>query len=317
MRKAPLLLALVAAVAAASAADARSAGGHASRSAAACDRSCLDGLVDRYFDAMVARAPADAPWAPVVRYSENSVPMMIGDGVWATITARSKSALRAADPATGEVAWLGEIEEHGQPGFMALRLKVQGGRIAEAEAVVRRKGGPAQYGDPTQYAHDPSFSEAVRTGRKLSRTRLVAAADGYFDALVGKAGAHAAFDPACARQDNGVATTSGDTAEGGVQGCAAQVKAGIFKPISRVRGRRFPIVDEARGVVIAAGFLDLPARDDKPDPAKGLAWAATYPYSLGFIAAFKIEGRGVRRIDSISNAQPYLMPSPWGGDGWR
>ena len=262
MRKTPLLLTLIAAVAAAGAADAKSrTPAHAAAKAPACDRACLDGLVDSYLDAMIARTPAAPAWAPVVRYSENSVSMMIGDGVWATITARSPAALRAADPKTGQVVWMGEIEEHGQPGFLALRLKVEGRRIAEAEALLRRKGGPPQYGDPTQYAHDPSFAATVPAKAKLSRDKLVAVANGYLDGLQGKTGAR--FAPGCARQDNGVATTSGDTADGGVQGCAAQFKAGVFKPIRRVRDRRFPIVDEARGVVIAAGFLDLPAHADK------------------------------------------------------
>ena len=318
MRKAPLLFALIAAVAAAGAADAKSSktGTHAAAKVSDCDRACLDGMVDSYLEAMIARAPATPAWAAVVRYSENSVSMMIGDGVWATITARSPTALRAADPRTGQVVWMGEIEEHGQPGFLALRLKVEGRKITEAEALVRRKNGPPQYGDPTQYSHDPSFGAAVPAKAKLSRDKLVAVANGYLDGLQGKAGAQ--FAPGCARQDNGVASTTGDTADGGVPGCAAQFKAGVFKPISRVRDRRFPIVDEARGVVIAAGFLDLPAHADKPDPAKGgLAWATTYPYSIDFIAAFKVQTSGVYRIESISGALPYLMPSPWGGAAGR
>ena len=279
--------------------------------ASGCARDCLDALADRFLDAMVARAPAGLPWAGTVRYSENSVPMMIGDGVWATLTDHSKSPLRATDPSTGEVVWIGDVGEHGQPGFLALRLRIVGGKIADAEAVIRRKGGPAQYGDPEHYTHDPAFGSAGGGG--LSRARLVAVVDGYFDAVQGKPGARPQIAAGCARLDNGVPTTSGDTADGGVTGCAAQLKAGVFKPIVRVRARRFPVVDEVRGVVVAAGFFDLPATSPKPPAGKGLAWAADYPYSLGFIAAFKIRDGGVYRVDTISNAQPYLMPSPWGG----
>ena len=276
-----------------------------------CDRACLDGVADRYIAAMEARAPDGLPWARTVRYSENNVSMAIGDGVWATITDHSKTALRAADPATGQVVWMGEIADHGQPGFMALRLKIQAGRIAEAEAVLRRKGGQPQYGDPQAYAHDPAF--AVKASAPLARRALTAAVDGYFDALQGQRGAAVKFAPGCERQDNGVATTSGATADGGVPGCAAQIRDGVFKPIERVRARRYPVVDAARGVVIAAGLYDLPAADAKPEPGKGLAWAADYPYSIAFISAFKIDKGGVWRVDTISNAEPYLMPSPWAG----
>jgi hypothetical protein len=277
--------------------------------ASACDRVCLDGLADRYLDAMVAKTPAALPWAATVRFSENSVPMAIGDGLWGSSTAHSATALRAADPASGRVAWMGVVEEHGQPAFLALRLKVMGGKIAEVESVVRRKGGPPQYSDPAQYAHDPAFAEA--SADKPALAALKALANGYFDALENKAGARPRLAADCERLDNGVATTKGATAEGGVQGCAAQFSARVFEPVSRVRERRYPVVDTARGVVIAAGFLDLPAHADESKTGKSLAWAATYPYSVGYMAAFKVQNGRIRRIDSISAALPYGMPSPW------
>ena len=64
-------------------------------------------------------------------------------------------------------------------------------------------------------------------------------------------------------------------------------------------------------MIIATGFLDLPAHADKPEAGKGLAWAATYPYSIGFMTAFKSDDHRIWRIDSISAALPYRMPSPW------
>ena len=275
--------------------------------APACDRACLDGFADEVLDAMAARAPERLPWARIVRYSENSVSMAIGDGAWATITAHGSAALRAADPAAGQVVWMGEIAEHGQPGFMALRLRIEDGRIAEAEAVVRRKGGPPQYGDPEGYRPDPAFAAA--SARRQAPKAMVAAVDSWFDAAQGKRGV-AKIAAGCERQDNGVASSSGATADGGVQGCAAQISAGVFKPIEKVRGRRY-IVDAARGVVVAAGFYDLPSAAPKPAPGKAFRWAEDFPYSLGFISAFKLKDGAVWRVDTISNAQPYLMPSPW------
>ncbi len=277
--------------------------------APSCDRACLDGMADKVLAAMAERAPEHLPFARVVRYSENNVSIDIGDGAWATITAHGAAAVRAADPATGQVVWMGEIAEHGQPGFMALRLKVESGRIAEIEAVIRRKGGPPQYGDPEAYRPDPAFA-AAPAGREAPKA-MVAAVDGWFDAVQGKRGA-AKIAAGCERQDNGLASSSGATADGGVQGCAAQIRAGVFKPIETVRARRY-LVDAARGVVVAAGFYDLPSATPKPAAAKGFSWAEDFPYSLAFISAFKLKDGGVWRIDTISNAQPYLMPSPWGG----
>ncbi|HEY5409878.1 MAG TPA: hypothetical protein VIJ94_04035 [Caulobacteraceae bacterium] len=310
----PLLLALALALAASGPAAAKAARPAPRRGrAAACDRACLDSMVDRYIDAMIARTPGALPWANRVRYSENNVSMMIGDGLWATITSRTTTPLRAADPASGQAVWMGEIADHGQPGFMALRLEIEGGKIAEAEAVLRRKGGPPQYGDPDAYAHDPAFAASAKVAKPLAAKALIGIVDGWFDAVQGRRGAAPRIAPGCERQDNGVATSSGPTAEGGVQGCAAQIRAGLFKPIERVRARRYPVVDTARGVVVASGFFDLPGAEPKPDPARGLPWAADYPFSVAFISAFKIDKGGVWRVDTISNAEPYLMPSPWGG----
>jgi len=314
-RHGALLIALLALAAAGPALAKPAKPARAPAKAASCDQACLDGLVDRYLDAMVARAPGTVPWAPVNHYSENNVSMTVGDGIWATVTAHSATALRASDPASGQVVWMGEIAEHGQPGFLALRLKVQDHKVAEAEAVIRRKGGLPQYGDPEAYTHDPAFAPSARAAKPLAAAKaLIGVVDGYFDVVQGKAGAKPRFAAGCARLDNGVASSSGATADGGVAGCAAQIKAGVFKPIETVRGRRYPIVDAARGVVIAAGFFDLPGVMPKPEAGKGLAWAADYPYSIGFISAFKIKDGGVWRVDTISNAQPYLMPSPWSGE---
>ena len=237
-------------------------------------------------------------------YSENRVPLAIGDGTWGTVTARSKTALEVADPKNQQVAWIGEVEEHGQPAFFALRLKAVNGRIAGLEATIRRSGGPPEYSDPKGWTPDPAFAETEKT--RLSRQQLIAVVNGYMDAMQGKA-AGAKFAPDCGRKVNGVVTTKGKTATGGVEGCAAQIKAGVFKPIAKVRERRFVVVDEAKGIVVASGFEDYPELEDvyagRPAPAK-------YPYSLGFLAAFKIRDGGVYCVEEISTALPYLMPAP-------
>ena len=102
---------------------------------AGCDRACLTALADRYVDALAAQKPADLPWASVVRASENNVPITVGDGIWATASAHSQAALKAADPTTGQAVWMGEVEEHGQPAFLAVRLRVEDGKIYRIEAI--------------------------------------------------------------------------------------------------------------------------------------------------------------------------------------
>jgi hypothetical protein len=190
----------------------------------ACDSACLERLTDAYLDAMVAKAPARLPWARVVGYSENGVHMMVGDALWGTITAHAAPVLRASDPVTGEAAWLGVVQEHGQPAFLALRLKAVDGEISEVETIVRRKGGPAPFGDPSAWAAGPAFARPASTARK---------------ALLAAAGRWA---PGCVRIDNGV-------------------RAPACAPTGKVRAQRAPLVDTARGLVLSTGFVDYPARD--------------------------------------------------------
>jgi hypothetical protein len=281
------------------------AAGSSARAAERCGDACLKGLAERYMDALVARTPDTLPWAPTVAYSENRVPMQVGDGTWGTVTARSKTALEVADAANGQAAWIGEVEEHGQPAFFALRLKAVNGRIAAVEATIRRSGGPPEYSDPTAWTPDPAFGE--REKKPLARQQLIAVVNGYMDAMQGSAKAPPRFAPDCGRKVNGVVTTKGAGATGGVEGCAAQVRAGVFKPIEQVRDRRIVVVDEARGIVVASGFEDYPELQDvyggRPAPTK-------YPYSLGFLAAFKIRDGGIYCVDEVSTALPYLMPAP-------
>jgi hypothetical protein len=303
-RPRPLLVALIALAAA----------GPALAKAPSCAQACLLDAAHRYLDAMVAHTPDAPPWAGRVRYSENGVPMMIGDALWGSITARSQPAIEAADPETGQVAWIGSVEEHGQPGFLALRMKVSGGRIADVETVARRRGGPPEYGDPAANAHDPSFAEAEPKARRLSRGRLASLVDGYFASLQPDDGRpRARFAPGCARRDNGVLTTdAGPNATGGVAGCEAQIRAGVFKAVGKVRLRGAPVIDQAKGVVVATGFIDYPDRAESYAGADGRARPAParYPFSLAFIAAFKIRGGAIWRIETVEDAVPYLMPEP-------
>ena len=252
----PLLLALALSLGAAGAAQ------------AACDSACLERLTDAYLDAMVAKTPQALPWAKVVGYSENGVHMMVGDALWATTTAHGAPVLRASDPASGEAAWLGVVEEHGQPAFLALRLKAVDGRISEVETIVRRKGGPAPFGDPVAWAADPASAAPA----KMSRKALLVA--------------RGRFAPGCVRVDNGV-------------------RAPACAPTGKVRAQRAPLADAARGIVVATGFFDYPARD--------LSGPTKYPESQGYIAAFKVRDGRIVRVESVLTDLPYLMPPPFGG----
>lgn len=278
-----------------------------------CDRDCLIAAADEYMTALVAHDPSRVHWAKSVRYTENSVALMVGDGVWATVNAKSANPQYVTDPSTGNVAWYGAVEEHGEAAYYAMRLKVEDGKTSQVEVVIQRKGGSGPFGDPSNYTHDPAFSEILPREQRVARSTLIALVDGYFSTLQRNDGTlHTKFDPDCARQENGMTTTNGTFATT-AQGCEAQFKLGTFRYDDAVRARRYTIVDEERGVVVATGYIDHPARIETYQTTDGKTQHSPfkYPNSLQLMEMFKIRGGRLYRIEAVFTLVPYDTTSEW------
>ena len=71
------------------------------KSAASCDRACLEGFVNQYLDAMVARNPYSLPLAPKVKFTENEQVIPLGEGIWGTASGLGTYKLYVADPQGG------------------------------------------------------------------------------------------------------------------------------------------------------------------------------------------------------------------------
>src|SRR3954467_9775791 len=121
-----------------------SSAGATAHAAESCNRACLESYVDRYLDAVVADQPASVPLAPGVRFTEDGVQLVIGDGLWNTMRAKGPYRLFVTDVPAGQVTFFGSIEEdhrdpnQGTPALIALRLKVKRQQITEIEQIVIR-----------------------------------------------------------------------------------------------------------------------------------------------------------------------------------
>jgi hypothetical protein len=265
-----------------------------------CERECLIKFADQYMEALVKRDPAGVPWAKDVRFTENSVPMMIGDGLWGSVRKKSSRPMYVTDPATGNVVWLGLVEEHDAPAFYAMRLKVQGGLISEVETVLARKGNPGAFGDPSQFQVDSSFDEMPATPQRLSRKRLQSLADGYFASQLRNEQVRSTSQPATSQphESQGSKGQGSDSQrrENGQQSLRVSV------PPERIRARRFPVIDEQRGVIVAQAFADFPADKETAPP---------YPRSREALEILQVRDGKIERVEAISVFQPYGMPSPW------
>ena len=284
--------------------------------AVACDHACLLGFLDRYMDALAHKDPARAPFAKDVMFTENNVAMPVGEGLWGSISDASSDALKVADPSTGEAAWFGLVREHGQPAYYAMRLRVSGGRIRDVETVVHRPTGiPAPFGDPAQYTHDPAFAETEQASDRRPRERLRAVADSYFNTVELNDGVvFAPFDTDCQRTENGISTTRGGAGAASIaQGCEAQFKLGIYRINKRVRERRYPLIDEERGVVVATGLFDHANAFDtyQTTDGKTMKTVLKWPNSITLMEAFKIKDGKIHRVEAIFTYVPYFMHNPW------
>jgi hypothetical protein len=277
-----------------------------------CDEACLTGLVRDYMAALAKRDGANLPWADHVRYADNGVPLQINDGIWATATAHGATPLIVADAKGGKAIWMGSLDDHGQPGYLALELTARQGRIVAVETLMRRKQGRPPFSEPLEYKRDPAFTAAAIKGKETPRAVKFGLVQAYFDAQAGK-GRAPAFGKNCVLIENGVTMTGNLPAAKGEAGdCASSFARGLFGEFEAV-GRRIVAYDDARGLVIATGRRDLPAEKMEFTAADGKTYRAeaSYPRSYGFTTAFKIEGGVIERVETIATELPYLMPPPW------
>ena len=96
-------------------------------------------------------------------------------------------------------------------------------------------------------------------------------------------------------------------------GCEAQLAIGVYKPVERIRGRRYSIVDEERGLVVAVSLVDHAVRyvDYQTTDGQSLSVEVEYPNTRGNLEVFKIRDGAIARIEGVSAFLPYYMPSVW------
>ena len=144
-----------------------------------CDRACLTNMLDRYVDALVARAPAQLPLATTVRFTENGQRLALGDGLWNTVSGKGRYRLDMTDVEAGQAILMGTVREADTPTIFVLRLGVvRQQRIADIETLVIRNQSAAEsldkIGTPRQ-----TWSASVPESERHSRDGLVHIANMY------------------------------------------------------------------------------------------------------------------------------------------
>jgi hypothetical protein len=103
-----------------------------------CDRQCLADFITTYLDAMIAHDPERLHVSSRLRFTEDTVEMKLGEGLWKTITALRPYRQDFLDVREGVAGTHTVVEESGKPVLLALRLKVFGLALFEVETMAVR-----------------------------------------------------------------------------------------------------------------------------------------------------------------------------------
>jgi hypothetical protein len=308
---------------------------HASQAALAaeaCDRACLEGFVDRYFDAVIDNNPAALPLAGDVKFTEDGQRLVIGDGLWNTMKAKGNYRLFVTDVSAGQVAFIGTIhEDHRDPAqstlaLIAVRLKVEDQSITQIEQIVVRNENSAKTVDAM--AVRPGLLATVPEAERMSREDLIKVSNMYFTGMQQNDGrGEYPFADDCDRIENGGRATNNPTPAGetrpdpktatgysGQWSCKEQFQSGLIHFVHRIRDRRFVAVDEERGITFAFGFFDHPGGETRnfelPDGRKVTA-GPVQPWTWQIAEIFKVQDGKIHEIEAILQRVPYGLLSGW------
>jgi hypothetical protein len=274
-----------------------------------CGKTCLEQIGTAYRTAYLAHDPKRAPFAARVRFTENNVEMRLPDGTWDTVTREIGPALTLSDPVTGNVGIYTTIMQKDIPGFLAIRLKVVGGKITEAEQVISTKRNlsapPTPIGPVEGFTHDPDLAQPVAAADRMSRADLIRIANGYFETLENNNGEirTARFSPTATRFENGMKFPEIEKG----------FRSGRYRFNERVRDRDFFLVDEARGIVMSRGFIDHKGVLDEYKLTDGTPQKSIFrePQTWGLLEMFKIKRGEITGIEATFIQTAYYMRSPW------
>ncbi len=310
----------------------------------ACDRACLNGFVDQYLDAVVAHDPSRLPMTRLVKFTENGQKLELGDGFWRTATGKGTYKFYVDDPQAGQVGFEGTMQEAGQAVIVAVRLKIQNQKISEIETIVARgafaQGGAAnleKLGSPRA-----AFSEEIPPGERATRLELIKTANKYFSGMQQDDGKHdySFFADDCDRLENGMKTTNnmnpmpGLTAAGTPRpapspkydpalkptiysagwSCHDQFQSGLLHFVSLIRDRRYPVVDQERGIVFSFVFFDHQAgntRNFETPDGRAVSAGPTTPFTWEIAEIFKVRKNQLHEIEAVLNQGTYGQGSGW------
>lgn len=298
-----------------------------------CDRQCLVDLMQKYVGSLANHNPTDLPFAENVKFTENSDKgvdfLEVGKGLWENATGGpTEFQIYAADPETQSVACLVVMKEKDKDIMLGARIKLDNGKIIEAEHLVIRGGamGGQSFSEmPTLKKARPGFAEDIPKAEQMTREDLIRIGLAYYDALTSEDGTRAPFAKECERRENGMTTAGGTPPKaapdapmpmGGFGGipmdCEGQLSAGVFSYITEIKPRMV-VSDVQKGISIGFsmfrhdGTKRLPV-DAEPGTDNKTQWGT---FNLAALHIYKIRNGKLYEIEAPGAMLPYDIKSGW------
>ncbi len=304
------------------------AGCTAQQAETSCDRDCLIKLTDDYVAALANHDPNAVPLAADARFVENVTRMNVGEGLWSTATGGATAfSLHVPDAENQTAGWLGMIENKGEPAMVAIRLKLEDGKIVEAEHLVTTIR-PEQM-ERVQTLRAGLLTE-IPVASRMPHDDLISIGASYYDALDDNDGTKTPFAADCERHENGMITAGPGPRVGAgpnnagaapiARDCAGQLSSNVMAYITKIDNRRVFAADPQTGLVMGLSHFRHPM-DFEPYPVKALDGSTIMygkdrfpfePFDLPAAHVYKVGADGkVHEIEAMGFQTALNAPTGW------
>jgi hypothetical protein len=298
------------------------------------DRQGLVDLMQKYVGALANHNTKDLPFAEKVKFTENSDKgidfLEVGKGLWETASGGPTDfQIYAADPVAQAAACLVVMKENDKDIMLGARIKLENGKIIEAEHLVVRGGSMSRqpFSEmPTLKKARPGFAEDIPKDEQMTREDLLKIGLSYYDALTSEDGTRAPFAKECERRENGMTTAGGkppkpeDLPPGGAMptggfgstpmDCEGQLSAGVFSYITEIRPHMV-VADVQKGISVGFsmfrhdGTKRLP-KDAAPGTDNKTRWGQ---FNMAALHIYKIRNGKLYEIEAPGAMLPYGVKS--------
>ena len=268
----------------------------ASAAPADCDRACLRGFITQYLDAMLTHNPDTLPLSDKVRFTEDTVEMKLGEGLWKNASKIRSYRQDILDVRQGVAASQVVVEDGGMPALLVLRLKIADRKITEVETQVTRKQSEgALFAIDALQTPGPVMSSVPEKSQLMPRDAAIKVAQFYPAGL--KIGSFVTVDAPFAadayRIENGARTAGAGCARAGCENIKTQ-KIMEHPGITT----RVAAVDEDLGIVLLR-----------------MNFGQTGSYGAGNALivweAFKVYGGQIHGVEAFMKIMPASLGSGW------